>query len=70
MESMRYQDEDSIAKILWMNHILEWSEVGGYLLPSKAGLIWMDAGKPWAVWEVEDVVYNADVAAYIHARGK
>jgi hypothetical protein len=53
-----------------MNHILEWSEVGGYLLPSKAGLIWMDAGKPWAVWEVEDVVYNADVAAYIHARGK
>ena len=70
MESMRYQDEDSVEKVLWINQILEWSEVDGYRLPTAAALIWMDAGKPWAVWEVEDVVYNADVSEYIHARGK
>jgi len=70
MESMRYQDEDSVEKVLWMNQILEWSEVDGYRLPTLAALIWLDAGKPWAVWQVEDVVYNADVAEYIHARGK
>ena len=70
MESMRYQDEDSVEKVLWMNQVLEWKEVDGYRLPALAALIWMDAGKPWAVWEVEAVVYNADVAEYISARGK
>jgi hypothetical protein len=70
MESMRYQGEDSQKKMLWMNHVLEWREVDGYLLPALAALIWMDAGTPWAVWEVEDVVYNADVTEYIRARGE
>jgi hypothetical protein len=70
MESMRYQGEDSQKKMLWMNHVLEWREVDGYLLPALAALTWMDAGTPWAVWEVEDVVYNADVTEYIRARGE
>ena len=70
MESMRYQDEDSQKKVLWMNQVLEWKEVDGYRLPALAALIWMDAGKPWAVWEVEDVVYNVDVDEYIRARGE
>ena len=70
MESMRYQDEDSLKKVLWMNQVLEWNEVNGYRLPALAALIWMDAGTPWAVWKVEDVVYNVDVSEYIRARGE
>ncbi len=70
MESMRYQDEDSVKKVLWMNQVLEWKEVDGYRIPALAALIWMDAGKPWAEWEVEDVVYNVNVIEYIRARGE
>ena len=53
-----------------MNQVLEWKEVDGYRLPALAALIWMDAGKPWAVWKVEDVVYNVNVDEYIRARGE
>lgn len=31
--------------------------------------IWMDDGKPWAVFTVEDVAYNVDVKEYIRAKG-
>lgn len=70
MESMRYQDEESLQKTLWMNHAVEWKEIDGYLLPAQAALIWMDQGTPWAEWEVEDVVYNVQVDRYIRGRGE
>jgi hypothetical protein len=31
--------------------------------------IWMDDGKPWAVFRLESVVYNADVNEYVQAKG-
>jgi hypothetical protein len=70
MESMRYQDEDSPKKILWLNHVLEWEDVDGYFLPARAALIWMNDGTPWAEWQVEDVVYNVDVSTYIRGWGE
>jgi hypothetical protein len=30
---------------------------------------WMDEGKPWAVFTLEDVAYNVDVSEYIRASG-
>ena len=34
-----------------------------------ASVTWFDQGRPWAVFRVEEIVYNVDVDAYIRARG-
>ena len=31
---------------------------------------WLDQGRPWAVFTLEDVVYNVDVSTYIRQRGQ
>ncbi len=69
MESMRYRDADSPAKILWLNQTLDWASVGGYTISMVGAVTWFDQGKPWAVFSVEDVVYNADIREYIRAVG-
>ena len=68
-ESMRYKGVDSDAKTLWINEVLEWSTVDGYLLPTKASVTWYDDGSPWAVFRVEEIVYNLDVTEYVRATG-
>jgi hypothetical protein len=30
---------------------------------------WLDQGKPWAIFRLEDVVYNVDVSKYIRQKG-
>ena len=35
---------------------------GGQAVPDQGAAIWMDDGKPWATFTVEDIVYNTDVA--------
>jgi hypothetical protein len=32
--------------------------------------MWLDEGKPWATFRVEEVVTNVDVRAYVRGRGK
>ena len=68
-ESMRYHGEASTSKVLWLNQSLEWSTRDGKPFSTVGAAIWMDDGKPWAVFAVEDVVYNVDVSEYIRARG-
>jgi hypothetical protein len=70
MESMRYKEEASENKILWLNRTIEWKEIGGWLMPAVGTATWLDDGTPWATFRVEDVVYNADVQEYIRARGE
>lgn len=62
LESMRYRDQDSDAKTLWLNEVLAWDDVGGHTAPARATLTWFDEGTPWARWSVEEVVYGADVS--------
>lgn len=69
MESMRYHNQASAAKTLWLNQAMEWSEVNGKPTNTAGAAIWMDDGKPWAVFHVEDIMYNADVQEYIRAKG-
>jgi hypothetical protein len=69
MESMRYHGTQSEAKTLWMNKSVLWSERDGRPFLTQGSAIWMDDGKPWATFTVEDVVYNVDVAGYIRAKG-
>lgn len=69
MESMRYREADSEKKILWLNEALEWKGVNGSIIPTVGAVTWFDEGTPWAVFTVEDVVYNVDVEEYIRATG-
>ena len=69
MESMRYKGADSETKILWLNESLEWGTINGSTIPTVGALTWFDEGTPWAVFTVEDVVYNVDVLEYIRAKG-
>jgi len=69
LEAMRYRDASDEAKTLWIDEILEWDTVNGYLVPTLASVTWFDQGTPWAVFTVEELVYNADISVYIRARG-
>lgn len=68
-ESMRYKGADSERKVLWLNEALEWGTVNGHTVPTAAALTWLDDGRPWAVFAVEEVVYNVEVHDYIRAKG-
>ncbi len=69
MESMRYHGAGSPSKTLWMNQSVKWSPLNGRPFLTVGAATWMDDGKPWAVFTVEDVVYNVDVKDYIYAKG-
>jgi hypothetical protein len=68
-ESMRYKGANARVKTLWLNEVLQWGTVNGYKVPTSAALTWFGDGAPWAVFNVEEVVYNADVREYIRAKG-
>ncbi len=69
MESMRYRDVGG-PKILWLNENQETRVVNGYTIGAVGALIWLDQRTPWAVFTVEDVVYNVDIKDYILASGQ
>lgn len=68
-ESMRYHGTTSTAKNLWLNQNLEWGNINGQTMSTSGAAIWMDDGKPWAIFHVEDAVFNVDVQEYIRGRG-
>lgn len=68
-ESMRYQGPESEAKILWLNESMAWSEINGVLTSKTGAAIWLDQREPWAIFDVEDIVFNADVQEYIRQKG-
>jgi hypothetical protein len=67
-ESMRYQGQESRSKTLWLNHS-EWGTRDGKPYLVNGAATWMDDGKPWAVFTVEDIVYNVNVREYVRAKG-
>jgi hypothetical protein len=69
-ESMRYHGPESQEKTLWINEDREWSTINATPTMKVGAAIWMDDGKPWAVFTVEDIVFNVDVQDYIRAKGE
>jgi hypothetical protein len=69
MESMRYHNEASTAKVMWLNQALEWKTLNGQLTNTAGAAIWMDDGKPWATFYIDDMVFNVDVQNYIRQKG-
>ncbi|HEX9074514.1 MAG TPA: hypothetical protein VF932_01995 [Anaerolineae bacterium] len=61
--------EKDYASTLWLNQTAEWVTRDGKPFPAVGAAIWMDDGKPWAVFTVEDVVYNVDVQEYVRGKG-
>jgi hypothetical protein len=70
LEVMRYHGAESQEKTLWINETRSWDTSSGKPALKEGAVIWMDDGKPWAVFHTEEVVYNADVSEYILAEGE
>lgn len=70
MEAMRYRSPNDTAKILWITRTEEGNNIPGSELSGTGSATWLDQGKPWAMFSLEDVVYNVDVSEYIQQRGQ
>jgi hypothetical protein len=66
---MRYREAADEAKVLWIDEAREWQEIQGVPTLTVGAATWFDQGTPWAVFTVEQVVYNADVSEYIRSAG-
>jgi len=69
IEAMRYRDAADDSKILWINDALEWGELDGMPTLTIGSATWFDQGSPWAVFTVEEIVYNVDIEEFIRAKG-
>jgi len=71
MEAMRYRDSGPQArKILWITRNIEGKKLEGSKLDATGSATWLDQGTPWAVFTLEQVVYNVDVSEYIRQSGQ
>lgn len=68
-ESMRYHNQASLSKTLWLNNAVEWTDLNGVKTNTAGAAVWMDDGNPWAVFHVQEMRFNVDVNEYIRASG-
>ena len=68
LESMRYKG-DTGRKVLWLNQTLEYRTISGQKIGAVGAATWVDDGKPWAVFTVEEITLNSDVSQYVRAKG-
>jgi hypothetical protein len=70
MEAMRFRDSGPQAKkILWITRNIESKKIVGTQLDTVGSATWLDQGKPWATFTLEEVNYNVDVSQYIRQKG-
>jgi len=70
MEVMRYRDTgEGKSKILWIVRNEPSQPVAGTNISSIGSVMWLDQGKPWAYFNLEELIVNVDVSTYIHQRG-
>jgi hypothetical protein len=69
LEVMRYRGARDEEKTLWLNEAIAWRRFGAALALADGAAIWIDQGKPWAVFRAEEIVYNVDVGEYVRQRG-
>lgn len=71
LEAMRYREvgEDK-PKILWITQNDLNTFVPGTQLSTVGSATWLDQGKPWATFRLEELIYNVDVSEYIRQRGR
>jgi hypothetical protein len=70
MEAMRFREAgEGKKKILWITRNEPGPSIPGTKLSVSGSATWLDQGKPWAVFTLEEVKYNVDVSQYIRQRG-
>ena len=70
MEAMRCRDAGpNLHKILWITKNIPGKNIPGSNLSAAGSATWLDQGKPWAVFTLEEVNFNADVNKYIRQQG-
>jgi len=70
MEAMRYREPgEGKSKILWITRNEPGDTISGMVLSATGSAIWLDQGKPWAFFTLEDLGFNLDVSKYIRMRG-
>jgi hypothetical protein len=69
MEVMRYQDENSQAKTLWLTESKAYGTLDGLLVAVSGAATWQDDGKPWAIFTIEEIEFNVDISQTIRAKG-
>jgi hypothetical protein len=70
MEAMRFRDSGPQAKkILWITRNVKGKKIEGTKLDAVGTATWLDQGKPWATFTLEEVKYNVDVSEYIRQKG-
>lgn len=71
MEAMRYRETgEGKPKILWIVRTEVGQPVAGTDLSSSGSVMWLDQGKPWAYFNLEELIYNVDVSEYILQKGR
>jgi len=70
MEAMRFRNPGDREKILWITKPEKSGTLTGTPLSAAGSATWLDQGRPWAVFRLENVVFNADVREYIRKRGR
>lgn len=70
MEAMRFREAgEGKIKILWITRNELGRDIPGTKLSAVGSATWLDQGKPWAVFTLEEVNYNVGVSKYIRQRG-
>jgi hypothetical protein len=70
LEAMRYRDAAPEArKILWFTQNIPGKNLPGSVLSATGSATWLDQGKPWAVFSLEEIDHNVDVSKYIRQKG-
>lgn len=70
MEAMRYKESNSAEKTLWITESKAYQTLDGVMIAVTGTATWMDVGKPWATFNIEDLRLNVDITEYIRAKGK
>jgi hypothetical protein len=71
MEAMRFRDSGNQAKkILWITTTDDGPSLEVTNVSSVGSATWLDQGKPWATFQIEEAHFNPDVSEYIHQRGR
>lgn len=69
LEALRWKDAGDEKKTLWRNEAVGWSLFNDIMIPSPGSVRWLNENTPWAVFSIDEVIYNSDVTEYIRQRG-
>lgn len=71
MEAMRYRDPGmGKSKILWIVRGDLGQPAAEPPVRASGSVMWLDQGQPWAYFDLEELVYNVDVSAFIRQKGR